>query len=70
MSIEHARDWRGLRAVGRLVALTLDLLERDAAIGKTAAELDAGAAAFMASASTTRSYTACPIAGHFVTATW
>lgn len=48
MSIENDRDWRGLRAIGRIVARTLDLLEREAAIGKTAAELDASAAAFIA----------------------
>lgn len=48
MSIENDRDWRGLRAVGRIVALTLDLLEREAAVGRTASELDAAAAAFIA----------------------
>ncbi|HTI37509.1 MAG TPA: type I methionyl aminopeptidase [Vicinamibacterales bacterium] len=47
MSIESDRDWRGLRAVGRIVALTLDLLEREAAVGVTTAALDAGAAAFI-----------------------
>jgi methionyl aminopeptidase len=49
MSIENDRDWRGLRAVGRIVAMTLDLLEREAAVGKTTAELDASAGAFIAS---------------------
>jgi methionyl aminopeptidase len=48
MSIESDRDWRGLRAVGRIVALTLDLLEREASVGRTTAELDAAAAAFIA----------------------
>jgi methionyl aminopeptidase len=48
MSIESDRDWRGLRAVGRIVALTLDLLEREAAVGITTARLDACAAAFIA----------------------
>jgi len=49
MSIENDRDWRGLRAVGRIVAMTLELLEREAAVGKTTAELDASAGAFIAS---------------------
>ena len=48
MSIESDRDWRGLRTVGRLVALTLELLEREVAAGKTTAELDARAGAFIA----------------------
>ena len=48
MSIESDRDWRGLRAVGRVVALTLELLEREAVAGITTTRLDASAAAFVA----------------------
>ncbi len=48
MSIESARDWVGLREVGRVTRLTLDALERHVRIGVTTAELDAIAAAVLA----------------------
>ena len=48
MSIESARDWVGLRDVGRVTRLTLDALERHVRIGVTTAELDAVAAAVLA----------------------
>ncbi|HVL68159.1 MAG TPA: type I methionyl aminopeptidase [Vicinamibacterales bacterium] len=40
MSLTCDRDWRGLREVGRVVRLTLDVLERHAAAGVTTGELD------------------------------
>jgi methionyl aminopeptidase len=40
MSIESDTDWRGLRAVGRVVRLTLDDLERHARPGVSTSELD------------------------------
>jgi len=48
MSIESARDWVGLREVGRVTRLTLDALERHVRIGITTAELDAIAATVLA----------------------
>ena len=45
MSIESAADWRGLRAVGRVVRLTLDALERHTRPDITTGELDRVAAA-------------------------
>ena len=45
MSIESEADWRGLRAVGRVVRLTLDALERHTRPGITTGELDRVAAA-------------------------
>jgi len=48
MSIESEADWRGLRAVGRVVRLTLDALERDTRPGITTGELDRVAAAVFA----------------------
>jgi methionyl aminopeptidase len=44
MSIESDTDWRGLRAVGRIVRLTLDALEQHAHPGVTTGELDDAAA--------------------------
>jgi methionyl aminopeptidase len=44
MSIKSAADWRGLRAVGRVVRLTLDALEQHARPGVTTGELDRVAA--------------------------
>src|SRR5437763_5389427 len=44
MSIETARDWTGLKQVGRIVRLTLDALVTHAAAGVTTADLDAVAA--------------------------
>lgn len=47
MSIESEADWKGLRAVGRVVRLTLDALERHVRPGITTRELDAiGATVF------------------------
>jgi methionyl aminopeptidase len=40
MSIKSEADWRGLRAVGRIVQLTLDALEHHARTGVTTGELD------------------------------
>jgi methionyl aminopeptidase len=40
MSIKSEADWRGLRAVGRIVRLTLDALEQHARPGVTTGELD------------------------------
>ena len=40
MSIESDTDWRGLRAVGRVVRLTLDDLEQHARPGVSTGELD------------------------------
>jgi methionyl aminopeptidase len=40
MSIKSEADWRGLRAVGRIVRLTLDALEPHARPGVTTGELD------------------------------
>jgi methionyl aminopeptidase len=48
MSIESQADWRGLRAVGRVVRLTLDALERHARPGVSTGELDRIAAAVFA----------------------
>lgn len=48
MSIESARDWVGLREVGRVTRLTLDALERHVRIGVSTAELDAIAATVLA----------------------
>ena len=48
MSIESEADWRGLRAVGRVVRLTLDALERHARPGVTTGELDRIAAGVFA----------------------
>jgi methionyl aminopeptidase len=48
VSIESARDWVGLRDVGRVTRLTLDALERHVRIGVSTAELDAVAAAVLA----------------------
>jgi methionyl aminopeptidase len=48
MSIESQTDWRGLRAVGRVVRLTLDALERHARPGVSTGELDRVAAAVFA----------------------
>jgi methionyl aminopeptidase len=45
MSIESEADWRGLRAVGRVVRLTLDALERHTRPGVSTGELDRVAAA-------------------------
>jgi methionyl aminopeptidase len=48
MSIGSQADWRGLRAVGRVVRLTLDALERRARPGVSTGELDRVAAAVFA----------------------
>ena len=48
MSIQSERDWRGMRQVGRVVALTLEMLGRGLCAGCTTGELDARAAAFIA----------------------
>jgi methionyl aminopeptidase len=48
MSIDSNADWRGLRAVGRVVRLTLDALERDTRPGVSTGELDRAAAAVLA----------------------
>lgn len=48
MSIESAGDWKGLRRVGRLVELTLQLLQENVRAGITTGELDRIAAAFIA----------------------
>lgn len=48
MSIESEADWRGLRAVARIVRLTLDRLERAVRPGVTTGELDALAAQVLA----------------------
>ena len=48
MSIESETDWRGLRAVGRVVRLTLDALERHTRSGISTGELDHVAAAVLA----------------------
>ena len=45
MSIESAEDWDGLREVGRVTRLTLDVLEREVRAGVTTGELDEAAAA-------------------------
>lgn len=49
MSISNAADWRGLKAVARVVRLTLDRLERAVRPGVTTGELDAIAARLFAS---------------------
>jgi methionyl aminopeptidase len=48
MSIESEADWNGLRAVGRIVRLTLDALERYARPGVSTRELDRVAAGVFA----------------------
>jgi methionyl aminopeptidase len=48
MSIQSDADWRGLRAVGRVVRLTLDALEQHARPGVTTGELDGLAARIFA----------------------
>jgi methionyl aminopeptidase len=48
MSIESNDDWDGLREVGRIVRLTLDLLEREVRKGVSTGELDRKAAEFLA----------------------
>lgn len=48
MSIESEADWTGLRHAGRIVALTLDALERSVRPGITTAELDDVAASVFA----------------------
>jgi len=48
MSIKSEADWRGLRAVGRIVRLTLDALEQHARPGVTTGELDGVAATVFA----------------------
>ena len=48
MSIESEADWRGLRAVGRVVRLTLDALEQHARPGITTGDLDDVAARIFA----------------------
>jgi methionyl aminopeptidase len=48
MSIKSETDWRGLRAVGRIVRLTLDALEHHARPGVTTGELDEVAATVFA----------------------
>ncbi|MDP1571363.1 MAG: type I methionyl aminopeptidase [Vicinamibacterales bacterium] len=48
MSIETKADWRGLREVGRVVGLTLQTLARKVSAGVTTGELDALAAALIA----------------------
>jgi methionyl aminopeptidase len=48
MSIESEVDWKGLRAAGRVVRLTLDALERHARPGITTGELDRVAATVFA----------------------
>jgi methionyl aminopeptidase len=48
MSIESEADWKGLRAVGRIVRLTLDALERHARPGVSTGELDRVAAGVFA----------------------
>jgi methionyl aminopeptidase len=48
MSIDSNADWRGLRAVGRVVRLTLDALERETRPGVSTGELDRVAAAVLA----------------------
>jgi methionyl aminopeptidase len=40
MSIESEADWRGLRAIGRIVSLTLDAMAAQVRPGVTTAELD------------------------------
>jgi methionyl aminopeptidase len=47
MSIESAADWAGLREVGRVTRLALDLLESRARPGVTTGELDEAAAALV-----------------------
>lgn len=44
MSIESEGDWKGLRAAGHVVRLTLDALERHTRMGVTTGELDRVAA--------------------------
>jgi methionyl aminopeptidase len=48
MSIESDRDWAGLREVGRITRLTLDVLEANVRTGVTTGELDEIAAAVLA----------------------
>jgi methionyl aminopeptidase len=48
MSIESPADWNGLRAAGRIVRLTLDVLERHVSPGISTAELDEVAARIFA----------------------
>jgi methionyl aminopeptidase len=48
MSIKSDRDWKGLRAAGDVVRLTLDALEAHTAIGVTTADLDRVAAGVFA----------------------
>jgi methionyl aminopeptidase len=48
MSIESEADWRGLRAAGRVVRLTLDALERHTRPAVSTGELDRVAAAVFA----------------------
>lgn len=48
MSIESAADWAGLREVGRITRMTLDLLEARLRPGVTTGELDEAAAALVA----------------------
>jgi methionyl aminopeptidase len=47
MSIESAADWDGLREVGRITRMALDLLESHARPGITTGELDEAAAALV-----------------------
>ena len=48
MSIESTADWKGLRAVGKVVHLTLEALEAQVRRGVSTAELDAIAASVLA----------------------
>jgi methionyl aminopeptidase len=48
MSISSETDWRGLKAAGRVVALTLDALARETRPGVSTGELDAIAATVFA----------------------
>jgi methionyl aminopeptidase len=48
MSIESAADWAGLREVGRITRMTLDLLEARLRPGVTTGELDESAATLVA----------------------
>ena len=48
MSITSEADWTGMRRAGRVVRLTLDLLERELRPGITTSELDRIAAGFIA----------------------
>lgn len=48
MSITSETDWKGLKAAGHIVKLTLDALERQVRIGATTAELDRVAAGIFA----------------------